>query len=109
MNKKILFFTAILIFSGLIIISYLLSSGTDFYTIFSDNLSSAGASLYRDNCAKCHGAEGEGVASYPVIRNSKRTNQEIKQLIVHGSGEMPAFAKFTETELDQLVDYILEL
>lgn len=109
MNKKILFFAAILIFSGLIIMSYLSSAGTDFYTIFSDDLLSASAALYQDNCAKCHGEEGEGVASYPVIRNTKRTKQELKQLIGHGAGEMPAFPNFTEAELDQLIDYLHEL
>ena len=109
MNKKILFFAAILVFSGLIIMSYLSSAGTDFYTIFSDDLSSASAALYRDNCAKCHGTEGEGVASSPDIRSTKRTKQEIKQLIAHGAGEMPAFPKFTEMELGQLITYILEL
>jgi len=109
MNKKILFFAAILIFSGLVIVSYLSSAGTDFYTIFSDDLSSAGAVHYQNNCAKCHGTEGEGVASSPDIRSTKRTKPEIKQLIVHGSGEMPAFSKFTETELDQLINYMLDL
>ena len=109
MNKKILFFAAILVFSGLIIMSYLSSAGTDFYTIFSDDLSSAGAALYQDNCAKCHGAQGEGVASSPAIISTKRTKQEIKQLIVHGAGEMPAFSKFTETDLDLLINYMLEL
>jgi cytochrome c5 len=109
MNKNMLFFAAILILSGLIIMSYLSSSGTDFYTIFSDDLSSAGATLYQDNCAKCHGTEGEGVASSPDIRSTKRTKQQIKQLITHGVGEMPAFSNFTETELDQLITYLLEL
>jgi cytochrome c5 len=109
MNKKILFFAAILIFSGLIIMSYLSSAGTDFYTIFSDDFSSAGATLYQDNCAKCHGTAGEGVASSPDIRSTKRTKQDIKQLIAHGAGEMPAFSHFTKTELDQLITYILEL
>ena len=109
MNKKVLFFAAILIFSGLIIMSYLSSSGTDFYTVFGDGFSSAGATLYQDNCVKCHGIQGEGVATHPAITNTKRTKQELKQLILHGSGEMPAFSKFTEIELAQLIDYTVEL
>jgi mono/diheme cytochrome c family protein len=109
MNKKIVFLAALLILSGLVVMSYLASSGKDFYTIFGDDLSSAGAVLYQSHCAKCHGSQGEGVAAYPAIRNSKRSRQDLKNLIVHGSNEMPAFQKFNESELNQLIEYILEL
>jgi hypothetical protein len=109
MNKNIVFLGLILFLSGFIIVLYLSSSGEDFYTIFRDDRSSAGAMLYQDNCASCHGSEGEGVAAYPALKDNKRSKQDIRQLIVNGSGEMPAFPDLTETDLDLVIDYMLEL
>ena len=65
MNKNFVFLGLILVLSGFIIVLYLSSSGKDFYTIFSDDRSSAGAALYQANCAKCHGSEGEGGCCIP--------------------------------------------
>ena len=53
--------------------------------------------------------KARGVAAYPGLQNSKRSKQDIKQLILHGVGEMPAFPNLTETDLDLVIDYMLEL
>lgn len=40
-----------------------------------------GAQLYRGNCAKCHGHEGEGFLKlYPPIHNSRFLKEDVSQL-----------------------------
>ncbi len=106
MNAKLIFLAIVLVLAGAIIAIFLTGSGKEFYRLVDDG---PGAELYQSNCAKCHGTQGEGVASYADIRKSKRSKAEILKLISKGSGEMPAFPDFSESELNLLVEYVLEL
>ncbi len=72
------------------------------------------ASLYRQNCAVCHGAEaygrevdGKPVPSlrYGAIEN--KSEQEIYEQIAHGKLPMPAFKnQLTEEEIQKMVKFI---
>jgi mono/diheme cytochrome c family protein len=72
------------------------------------------ASLYRQNCAICHGAEayGKEVDGKPVpslrfgdIEN--KSEQEIYDQIAHGKLPMPAFKnQLTEEEIQKMVKFI---
>jgi mono/diheme cytochrome c family protein len=72
------------------------------------------ASLYRQNCAICHGAEGNGkeidgklIPSLRYGDAAKRTDQEIYDQISHGKLPMPAFKnQLTEDEIRRMVRFI---
>jgi cytochrome c len=72
------------------------------------------ASLYRQNCAICHGAEAHGkqigAQFVPGLRYgdaAKRTDEEIYQQLVNGKMPMPSFKnQLTEEELWKMVRFI---
>jgi mono/diheme cytochrome c family protein len=75
-----------------------------------------GAALYAGNCAVCHGPNGEGRVGATLAKDfpSIRPDLQIKETIANGvSGSvMPAWSQanggpLTETEVDDLVAYIL--
>jgi cytochrome c553 len=72
------------------------------------------ASLYRQNCAICHGAEAQGKEidgklipslRYGDIEN--KSEDEIRQQIRHGKLPMPAFeTQLTDEEIERMVKFI---
>lgn len=73
------------------------------------------ASIYRQNCAICHGHEafGKNVNNQPVPslrfgEAAKKSREEIYQQIKHGKLPMPSFEnQLTETEINQMVDFVM--
>lgn len=73
--------------------------------------SQAGAVLFRDNCARCHGANLEGVKKAPALAdiNKKKhwTEERITHQILNGEGKMPPFRdSLTSEQIQQLVAYL---
>lgn len=71
----------------------------------------AGAVLFRDNCARCHGANLEGGKRVPAlaeIRNKKHwTDERITNRILNGEGKMPPFRGSVSAEqIRQLIAYL---
>ena len=72
------------------------------------------ASLYRQNCAICHGAEANGkeidgklIPSLRYGEIENRSEEEIQAQIQHGKLPMPAFEKqLTEDEIKRMVKFI---
>jgi cytochrome c553 len=72
------------------------------------------ASLYRQNCAVCHGAEAYGkeldgkfVPSLRFGDIEKKSEQEIYEQIAHGKLPMPSFKnQLTEEEIQKMVIFI---
>ncbi len=73
------------------------------------------ASLYRQNCAICHGAEGEGKTLadgrvVPSLRSGNfkmRTSDAIyKQIADGGNGMLPFRRALTERELKMMTDFV---
>lgn len=72
------------------------------------------ASLYRQNCAICHGAEANGKEidgklipslRYGDIEN--KSEEEIRQQIEHGKLPMPSFQnQLTKEEIERMVKFI---
>lgn len=71
-----------------------------------------GISLYRTNCATCHGIDrgGDGHV-YPALKNlQKKFNKEtLKQFVSTGKGAMPAFSHLSDKERDAIARYVLDL
>ena len=109
MNTRFVFFAIILLLSGIVIISFLSSSGMRFYNIHGDDAEISSEILFQSNCAKCHGSAGEGVAAYPDIRNRRFSKEDTKKIITRGYREMPSFPDFNETELERLIEYVHDL
>ncbi|HEX6224648.1 MAG TPA: PQQ-binding-like beta-propeller repeat protein [Chryseolinea sp.] len=72
----------------------------------------AGISLYRTNCATCHGIDrgGDGHV-YPPLRNlQKKFDKEgVKKFMLTGKGAMPAFSHLSDKDRDAIARYILDL
>jgi len=73
------------------------------------------ASLFRQNCAICHGPEGEGKTLddgrvIPNIRDGEhkyKTNEEIYNHIANGgNGMVPFRDQLTQRELNLMVDFV---
>src|SRR6058998_1025089 len=77
--------------------------------------------LFRNNCARCHGADGAGDTPLGHTYNTpdftdpewwrKHSNitsaGSLVSIVRHGKGGMPAFGrKLTRTEIRRLVDYV---
>ena len=77
--------------------------------------------LFRNNCARCHGADGAGDTPLGHTYNTpdftdpewwrKHSNitsvGSLVSIVSHGKGGMPAFGrKMTRTEIRRLVDYV---
>ncbi len=106
--KTITFF----IFTGLLVIACLNSNPTR-YSI--TNSKTYEASLFRQNCAICHGPEGEGKTLedgrvIPNIRDGEhkyKTNDEIYNHIANGgNGMVPFRDQLTTREIKMLVDFV---
>ncbi len=71
----------------------------------------AGAKLYKQNCAKCHGENGEGREKKPALvteRVRAATPGEIQWLLKNGSMKngMPSWASLPEPQRWQIVSYV---
>lgn len=80
---------------------------------------SSSRSLYINNCARCHGADGKGDtelgklygSSNLTTRKVKRmSNKRMAQIIRNGVGGMPGFGKkLNNKEITSLVNYVRSL
>lgn len=71
---------------------------------------SSGQSLYVTNCSSCHRTDRKGNAAsgFPSLINiaSRRTPDQVNNIITHGKGMMPAFVKFSDKQKKALVGFL---
>ena len=81
---------------------------------------SSGRELYQQNCARCHGADGQGQTelgkTYDVPNiadvgyQKKHSDAKISRKIVKGGGGMPAFGKkLSQKDIAALTIYVRTL
>lgn len=70
--------------------------------------SSAGATLFAQNCATCHGPEGRGSGWAPNLyeRVPTRTDESIVQTLLQGRGGMPKWDELRDQELADLLAHL---
>ena len=78
-----------------------------------------GKSLYKKNCAACHGKDGQGhtpmarsIPNLPDLTDlstKKKSDQELFDIITNGSPPMPSFSQLSEEDRWDLVKYIRAL
>jgi mono/diheme cytochrome c family protein len=71
----------------------------------------AGSSLYRNSCASCHGADGNGRGSRPPVHSARiagATDGDLFWLLRTGepSSGMPAWTRLPEDQRWQIVAYL---
>ncbi|MDO9240914.1 MAG: cytochrome c oxidase subunit II, partial [Methylicorpusculum sp.] len=75
-----------------------------------DELIAKGESVYQNNCASCHMADGAGMAgAFPALSGSKLVNGDINSqidLVYKGKGMMPAFGQMlSEVDFAAVITY----
>jgi len=69
-----------------------------------------GQSLYASNCRSCHGTQRKGnpASGLPSLVDigSRRSREEVANIIQGGKGRMPAFPKFSEKEKTALAGFL---
>lgn len=81
-----------------------------------ETVTESNSKLYNSNCARCHGADGKGntklgmdLAS-PDLTTSRISSAKIRQVIVSGDGDMPAFGKkLKAAQITSLINYVRAL
>lgn len=78
-----------------------------------------GEAIYKQRCAGCHGADGSGQTTMGKmfkLRDLKSpevqamTDAQLRAMIAHGKGKMPAFQSSLKPEqIDAVVAYVREL
>src|SRR5438477_9897431 len=74
----------------------------------------AGAKLFRQNCASCHGDEGTGRDKHPNLHSDRIRNAtpgELEWLLNNGSlkNGMPSWSRLPEPQRWQIVSYLKEM
>ena len=74
----------------------------------------AGAKLFRQNCASCHGDDGVGRDKKPNLHNDRVRSAsagELQWLLTHGSmrNGMPSWSRLPEQQRWQIVTYLKSL
>lgn len=71
------------------------------------------ATVYKEQCAKCHGAEGKGLPGLGTPNfadakwQSRKKDKEIYDIIAKGSGIMPGYSEtLSKTQINGLVRHI---
>ena len=75
------------------------------------NASAAGAKLFHNDCATCHGAAAEGRGSRPTLRSDRvrhATDGELEWLLKNGNlaHGMPSWSRLPEAQRWQIVRYL---
>ena len=68
-----------------------------------------GRAVFQSNCQLCHGADlGGKPPAVPSLVNveSRLTAEEIRSVVMHGRGPMPASSKLSDADLNLLLSYL---
>jgi mono/diheme cytochrome c family protein len=74
----------------------------------------AGAKLYRQNCASCHGSDASGIDNRPNLHSERvraASPGELEWLLKNGSmrNGMPSWSRLPEQQRWQIVSYLKSL
>ena len=73
-----------------------------------DRSGEAGTSLYKLNCATCHGFDRKGQDPFPSLLyvGKKMSTSDVLDRIRNGKGQMPAFPNLSKDEANAIVEYL---
>lgn len=86
---------------------------------FANAEGSPGATIFKNKCQLCHGADGTGnttlgkqlqAANLRSKEVQKKTNAEIHKVIHDGNGNMPPFGEqLNDSEINQVIQFVRSL
>ncbi len=87
----------------------LLACGSDGKDTGATADASAGATVYAQSCAGCHGDPLTGGGTAPLLADEVpgESDDELRDVILNGEGDMPAIA-LTEQEVTDVIAYLRE-
>lgn len=66
-----------------------------------------GESLYQVNCGRCHGDDGKlGLSGAKDISASTLSAEGLKEILLHGKGNMPAFSQLNEEQINLVIGHV---
>ncbi len=66
-----------------------------------------GRSIFGANCSLCHGTNREGrPPAIPSLVDVELSDDQIRSVVQHGKGPMPAFSQLSATEITSLLAYL---
>ena len=72
-----------------------------------DGDAEAGATLYADNCAGCHGADATGGSGPNLVEEAGEEEEEFIDTILSGEGDMPSFeGDLTDQEIADIMAFL---
>jgi quinoprotein glucose dehydrogenase len=69
-----------------------------------------GSTLYRQNCSGCHRLDRKGSPpEFPSLDDiaARMNRDQIRDMVLHGGGRMPAFAQIGDGSVDAIVEYLI--
>lgn len=66
----------------------------------------SGKELYQQNCAVCHGRQGEGTLQAKGLRGRQMDTAYVKRIVQTGNTVMPRFHFIQEPALSEIADYV---
>ncbi len=114
-RKSMVKFSVVLMFAAFGIIACVRNESGEPKSFVIGESKSYEASLFRANCAICHGKEANGktidgnpVPSLRIGEAAKKTEEEIYQQIAHGKLPMPSFEnQLTEKEMRSMARFLM--
>jgi mono/diheme cytochrome c family protein len=101
----------LLVLGALVFLWFLASQGSS--PLASPDVINMGRSVYQENCAACHGAQGEGhvLLDSPALDETEHAwhhpDGQIQALLVSGGQNMPAFGdELTPSEIVAVIRFI---
>ena len=90
---------------------FILTASGSAQTPDSSAAAQAGAALFRDNCARCHGTHLEGGKKIPALADIDKkkhwTDERITHRIQNGEGKMPPFRdSLSADQIQQLIAFL---
>ena len=85
---------------------------------FGQSADNSAASLYKTNCASCHGPDGRGsavgkslhAADFHSPQVQQQSDEQLAAVIAQGRGNMPPFgSRLSKDQIDGLVKYLRTL
>ena len=73
------------------------------------SLSSSGAQIYRDHCARCHGRNGEGSGSVSGLRDTTLSRTDVISVVSDGIPETTMLGwkgRLSDLEIKSVVDFM---
>jgi cytochrome c551 len=68
-----------------------------------------GETVFANNCASCHGAEGAGGSAPALAGRDDLDEDGVESVVRNGGGGMPAFeGQLSDDEIDAVTDYVTD-